>query len=154
MLRAFIHVDVGVGGRNDIDHPAVLGSDMREAQALPAARAVQRKAGQVLRHGGECRPNNVIARRTDSVNEIFNALLKQKLTRDRLLEAVVVGFERSATPDDATANGTLVERGGPFPVALAQRLEAAARSNQHLAAVRGLREQIQRVARAIGKQSL
>jgi len=87
-------------------------------------------------------------------NEIFNALLKQKLTRERLLEAVVVGFERSATADDARANGALVERGGPFPAALAQRLEAAARSNQHVAAVRGLREQIQRVARAIGKQTL
>jgi hypothetical protein len=74
-------------------------------------------------------------------------------TRDRLLEAIVVGFERSATADDARANGVLVERGGPFPVALAQRLEAAARSNRHIAAVRGLREQIQRVSRAIGKQS-
>ena len=87
-------------------------------------------------------------------NEIFVALLKQKLTRDRLLEAVVVGFERSSSPDDARANGALVERGGPFPVALAQRLEAATRSNQHVASVGGLREQIQRVARAIGKQSL
>ena len=87
-------------------------------------------------------------------NEVFNALLKQKATRHRLLEAVVVGFERSATPDDARANGALVERGGPFPVPLAQRLEAAAQSNRHIAAVKGLRERIQRVARAIGHQGL
>lgn len=84
-------------------------------------------------------------------NEIFNALLKQTRTRDRMLEAVVVGFERSATPEDANANGALVERGGPFPVALAQRLEGAARSNQHVAVAKGLRQRIQRVARAIGK---
>ncbi len=84
-------------------------------------------------------------------NEIFVALLKQKLTRYRLQEAVVVGFERSSSADDARANGVLVERGGPFPAALAQRLEVATRSNQHVASVRGLREQVQRVARAIGK---
>lgn len=84
-------------------------------------------------------------------NEIFNALLKQKQTRDRMLEAVVVGFERSSTPDDANTNAELVERGGMFPVALAQRLEAATRSNDHIARVRGLRERIQRVARAIAQ---
>jgi hypothetical protein len=86
-------------------------------------------------------------------NEIFNVLLKQKLTRDRLLEAVVTGFERSATPVDAGINGELVERGSPYPPALAQRLEAATTSNRQVAAVQGLRERIQRVARAVGKPS-
>lgn len=87
-------------------------------------------------------------------DEIFNALLKQRVTRDRLMEAVVAGFEKSATPNDARANGALVERGGPFPPALAQRLEAAAGSNGIVATVAGLRQRIQRVARAIGKPSL
>lgn len=50
MLPAFIHMDVSVRRDGHIDRPAILGRDMREAQALPASWAVQRKVGQVLRH--------------------------------------------------------------------------------------------------------
>lgn len=83
--------------------------------------------------------------------EVFVALLKQKLTRARLLEAVVDGFERSSSSSDAVKNVSIVEQAGPFPSALAQRLEAAANANHSLAATKGLRERVQRVARAIGE---
>ncbi len=82
--------------------------------------------------------------------EVFLTLLKQKPTRTRLLEAIVDGFERSSSSTDAVTNVSLIERAGPFPSILVQRLESAATVNSSLAATKGLRERVQRVARAIG----
>lgn len=88
---------------------------------------------------------------SEVAEEVFFALLKQKLTRERMLEALVVGLERSTSSADATSNVTLIERAGTFSSVLAQRLEAAIASNRHVAGAKGLRERIQRVARAVSR---
>lgn len=77
--------------------------------------------------------------------EVFLALLKQRLTRGKLQEAVVDGFERSST-GDAVKNVSLVEKASPFPPPLSQRLEGAAFSNRALTGAKGLRERVQRAA--------
>jgi hypothetical protein len=82
-------------------------------------------------------------------DEVFMALLKQQLTRHRMLEAMVMGFEKSASAADAVTTMSLLERAGSFPLALSQRLEAAASSNRSIAGSKGLRERVQRVARAV-----
>ena len=82
-------------------------------------------------------------------DEVFLALLKQKATRLRMLEALVAGLERADSPPDARMSVLLIERAGRFPAALAQRLEAEITSNRNVGGTKGLRERIQRVARAI-----
>jgi hypothetical protein len=81
--------------------------------------------------------------------EVFLALLKQLTTRGRMLESLVVGFENSASAADALSNVSLIERAGTFPSGLAQRLEGAVASNRHVTGAKGLRERVQRVARAV-----
>jgi hypothetical protein len=90
--------------------------------------------------------NKTVSAVADSV---FVALLKQQTARQRILEALVVGFEATASSADALSNASLIERAFPFPSALAQRLEAASASNQHIAGTKGLRERVQRVARGV-----
>jgi hypothetical protein len=81
--------------------------------------------------------------------EVFVALLKQPTTRGRMLESLVVGFERSPSAAHAASNICLVERAGSFPLGLAQRLERASTSNPHIAGTKALRERVQRVARTV-----
>lgn len=83
--------------------------------------------------------------------EVFLTLLKQKQTRSRMLEAIVYGFERSSSSSDAVRNVALIEKAGTFPITLAQRLESTASANSNFAATKGLRERVQRVARAISR---
>jgi hypothetical protein len=83
--------------------------------------------------------------------EVFLTLLKQRLTRARMLEAIVYGFERSSSSSDAVRNVALIEKAGAFPPTLAQRLESTASANSNFAATKGLRERVQRVARAISR---
>jgi hypothetical protein len=66
-----------------------------------------------------------------------------------MLDSLVVGFERNTSTVEALLNISLVERAGTFPSALAQRLEIASTSNGHITATKGLRERVQRVARAV-----
>lgn len=82
-------------------------------------------------------------------DEVFQALLKQQATRRRLLEALVLGFERSASSTEALSNVSLVERAGALPPALAQQLEAAVTVNSHASGTKGLRDRVQRIARAV-----
>jgi hypothetical protein len=60
------------------------------------------------------------------------------MTRGRMLDSLVVGFERNTSTVEALLNISLVER-----------LEIASTSNGHITATKGLRERVQRVARAV-----
>lgn len=65
-------------------------------------------------------------------DEIFVSLIRHQKTRERLLGALLLGFEQSSSSRDAKANLVLVERAGTFPRSMVERLEVAASRNRQI----------------------
>jgi len=81
-------------------------------------------------------------------DEIFMTLLRLPATSDALLEALVVGFERSGSYREARENIALLERARSIPESLLRRIEVAARSNQQVAESQGVVERVEKLVRA------
>ncbi len=81
--------------------------------------------------------------------EVFEALLRDSATRGTLLEAVVAGFERSASYQEARENLRLLEHAKAIPESLIGRIEAAARSNDQIADSTGVPGRVRELARTV-----
>jgi len=79
--------------------------------------------------------------------EIFETLLRLSRTREALLEAVVVGFERGDSYQVARENLTLLERARSIPEPLVRRIEVAARSNEQVAQSFGVADRVEKLVR-------
>jgi len=85
---------------------------------------------------------------SEVAEEIFETLLRLSRTKEALLEAVVVGFERSESYIVARQNISLLERARNIPESLLRRIEVAARSNEQVAKSSGV---VNRVAMLVGR---
>jgi hypothetical protein len=79
--------------------------------------------------------------------EVFETLLRLSPTKEALLEAVVVGFERSDSDQAALKNVSLLERARTIPEPLLRRIEAAARSNEEIAQSVGVAARVEELIR-------
>lgn len=77
--------------------------------------------------------------------DVFQALARHPKTRDRMQEVLVTVFEGSAAGHEAVTNFKLIERAGKLSTPLLRRIEAAADSNRHIAAIS---VRVKRMARA------
>jgi len=75
-------------------------------------------------------------------------LLRLSLTKDALLEAMVVGFEHSDSYQGARENLGLLERARTIPEPLVRRIEVALRSNEQIAQSFGVADRVERLVRA------
>lgn len=64
--------------------------------------------------------------------EIFDSMLRHTLTKDDLIEALVLGFERSSSYRESKDNLSLLERARKIPEPLLQRIEVALRTNDQI----------------------
>lgn len=69
-------------------------------------------------------------------------------TRSALLEALVVGFEQSASYADARDNMKLLERASAIPDSALQRIERAAQSNDQVSESFGVKERVETLCRS------
>jgi hypothetical protein len=70
---------------------------------------------------------------SEVAEEIFETLVRLSQTKEALLEAVIVAFERSESYQVARQNISLLERARSVPESLLRRIEVAARSNEQIA---------------------
>ena len=83
----------------------------------------------------------------EAADAIFDTLLRVPKTNETLLEAVVVGFERSNSYQAARENFALLERVRKFPEPLLRRVEVAARSNEQIAQSFGVADRVSKLIR-------
>lgn len=85
---------------------------------------------------------------SEVAEEIFGTLLRLSRTKEALLQAVVVGFERSESYKAARQNIGLLEQAHNIPESLWRRIEIAVRSNEQVAKSSGVAD---RVAKLVGR---
>lgn len=92
---------------------------------------------------GEVQGIQGLGKRVSEVaQEIFETLLRLSQTKEALLEAVVVGFERSESYKVARQNISLLEQARSIPESLLRRIEVAARSNEQVAKSSGVSDRV------------
>ncbi|MFH2056470.1 MAG: TIR domain-containing protein [bacterium] len=80
-------------------------------------------------------------------DEVFEALLRHSMTRDELLEALAVGFERSSSFQEARDNLALLEREDNIPESLFRRVEVTLRSNDRVGKSSGVAQRVEKMIR-------
>jgi AbiJ-like protein/TIR domain-containing protein len=97
---------------------------------------------------GEVQGIQGLGKRVSEVaEEIFETLLRRSRTKEALLEALVVGFERSESYKVARQNISLLERAHSIPESLLLRIEVAARSNEQVAKSSGVADRVAKLVR-------